>query len=86
MAVVEALRFSGIKARVVQPVYLEPFPEWALGCFADEKPVVVEQSSTGMFAQLLEDRMGMEASEVVKKYDGRPFDPEELAGRLKEVL
>ena len=86
MAVVEALRFSDMKARVVQPVYLEPFPEWAMGCFADEKPVVVEQSSTGLFAQLVEDRLGVEPREVIKKYDGRPFDPEDLAGRLREVL
>ncbi len=86
MAVVEALRFSGQKARVVQPVYLEPFPEWALGCFADEKPIVVEQSSTGLFARLVEDRLGTEPETVVKKYDGRPFDPEELAASLKEVL
>ena len=86
MAVVEALRFSGLKARVVQPVYLEPFPEWALGCFADESPIVVEQSSTGLFAQLVEDKLGIEPRAVIKKYDGRPFDPEELAARLKEVL
>jgi 2-oxoglutarate ferredoxin oxidoreductase subunit alpha len=86
MAVVEALRFSGQKARVVQPVYLEPFPEWALGCFADDKPVVVEQSSTGLFAQLLEEKLGVEPETVIKKYDGRPFDPEELAAQLREVL
>jgi 2-oxoglutarate ferredoxin oxidoreductase subunit alpha len=86
MAVVEALRFSGLKARVVQPVYLEPFPEWALGCFADQKPIVVEQSSTGLFAGLVGDRLGVEPEAVIKKYDGRPFDPEELAARLKEVL
>ncbi len=86
MAVVEALRFSGQKARVVQPIYLEPFPEWALGCFAEEGPVVVEQSSTGLFAQLIEAKLGLEPESVIKKYDGRPFDPEELAARLKEVL
>jgi len=86
MAVVEALRFSGMKARVVQPIYLEPFPEWALGCFAEEKPVVVEQSSTGLFAQLIESKLGLEPETVIKKYDGRPFDPEELAASLKEVL
>jgi len=86
MAVVEALRFSGQKARVVQPVYLEPFPEWAMGCQADERPIVVEQSSTGLFAQLVEDRLGVEPEAVIKKYDGRPFDPEELALSLKEVL
>jgi len=86
MAVVEALRFSGRKARVVQPIYLEPFPDWAMGCQADERPIVVEQSSTGMFARLVEDRLGVEPETVIKKYDGRPFDPEELAASLKEVL
>lgn len=85
MAVVEALRYGGMKARVVQPVYLEPFPEWALGCFSDEKPVIVEQSSTGMFARFIGEKLGVEARAVVLKYDGRPFDPEELAARLKEV-
>ena len=85
MSVLEALRVSGMKARVVQPIYLEPFPVWAFDDLKGERPVVVEQSSTGQFAQLMSEKTRMDPVEVVTRYDGRPFEPVELAERLEQA-
>jgi 2-oxoglutarate ferredoxin oxidoreductase subunit alpha len=86
MSVLEALACGGMTARVVQPLFLEPLPVRQLAQFRDSKPVVVEQSADGSFARLLRERAGIEPGPEIRRYDGRPFDPEELAARLKEAL
>jgi len=85
MSVLEALRFSGIGARVVQPVYLEPFPAWEFEEYAGQKPIVVEESASGQFATLIRDKTRLEPSTVIRRYDGRAFDPVELAEELKRA-
>jgi len=86
MSVSESLIAGGIEATVVQPIYLEPLPIWAIKKYKEKEAIVVEQSSTGQFATLLREKAGIVAKTVVKKYDGRPFDPVELAGKIKEVV
>ena len=86
MSVREALSFAGLEATIVQPVYLEPFPEWEFQALAGAEVVVVEQSSTAQLATLLKRRTGVTVRAEVTQYDGRPFDPADLAARLKEVL
>ncbi|MCK4597620.1 2-oxoacid:acceptor oxidoreductase subunit alpha, partial [bacterium] len=86
MSVLEALRVGGIKARVVQPIFLEPLPVWELEKYAGSDPVVVEQSRAGQFATLLRDKLDIEPAAVIRKYDGRPFDPIELAEEIKGVI
>ena len=84
MSVLEALKAGNIEATVVQPVYLEPLPFWELEKYRKDKVIVVEQSCTGQFAALLKEKIGIESKAVIKKYDGRPFDPQELALKIKE--
>jgi len=86
LSVLEALRAGGIEATVVQPVYLEPFPVWEFETHAGAAPIVVEQSASGQFANLIREKTHIEPSTVIKRYDGRAFDPIELAGDLKEAL
>ncbi len=86
MSVLEALGVADIKATVIQPIYLEPFPVWAIEKYDDGEVIVVEQNSTGQLASLLKEKAGVNAKAAVKKYDGRPFDPDELAEKLREVV
>ena len=86
LSVLEALRAGNIDATVVQPVYLEPLPLWELEKFKKNKVIVIEQSCTGQFATLLKEKVGIESKAVIKKYDGRSFDPQELALKIKEVV
>jgi 2-oxoglutarate ferredoxin oxidoreductase subunit alpha len=83
LSVLEALRHGGIEATVVQPLYLEPLPAWELSRYAGGPVTVVEQSSTGLFATLLREKAGITAARVIRRYDGRPFAPEELVEELK---
>jgi 2-oxoglutarate ferredoxin oxidoreductase subunit alpha len=85
MSVLEALKVGGIEAIVVQPIYLEPFPVWEFEKYRDKQTIVVEQSCEGQFAMLLEQRVNIHPKTIIKKYDGRAFDPVELAAKIKEA-
>jgi 2-oxoglutarate ferredoxin oxidoreductase subunit alpha len=86
MSVLEALESGDIEATVVQPIYLEPLPVWELDRYKQSGVIVVELSCAGQFASLLEEKAGIQPKAVIKKYDGRPFDPVELSKRIKEVI
>lgn len=86
MSVIEALRYGRMNPTLVQPIYLSPLPVWELEGFKDQENIIVEQSSTGQFASLLKEKAGLKIKTVIKRYDGRPFDPIELAKKIKEVL
>ena len=86
MSVLEALRAGGIEATVIQPVYLEPLPVWEMDKYGTNGCIVVEQSSTGQFESLLRERARIHVKTGIRKYDGRPFDPDDLAAKIKEAL
>ena len=86
MSVLEALEYGGIKATVIQPIYLQPFPVWELSKHKYRESIVVEQNSTGQLEQLLRDKSDIKPVHSIRQYDGRPFDPQELAHKIKEVF
>ncbi|MBN2564893.1 MAG: 2-oxoacid:acceptor oxidoreductase family protein [Candidatus Eisenbacteria bacterium] len=86
LSVLEALVAGGVAARVVQPVYLDPFPVWEFGDFGDERPIIIEQSCSGQFATLIADKTGLRAREVIRRYDGRPFEPDELGQQIAALV
>ena len=47
---------------------------------------IVEQNSTGQFAQLLRQEIGLSASVKIIQYDVRPFYPFEVFNKVKELL
>ncbi len=85
MSVLEALNSADIQASVVQPVYLEPFPVWELEKYREKTGIVIELNSTGQLATLLHDKIGFHPQALIQKYDGRPFNPVDLAHRITEV-
>ncbi|MHB0874833.1 MAG: 2-oxoacid:acceptor oxidoreductase family protein [Anaerolineae bacterium] len=82
MSVLEALRAGDIRATVVQPRFLDPLPVWELEQYRGRRAIVVEQSVAGQFATLLREKAGIEAATVIRRYDGRPFEPTELADEI----
>lgn len=86
MSVLEALRYGRLNPTTVQPIYLSPLPTWELEEFKNQDNLVVEQSISGQFSALLKEKAGLKIRTTIKQYDGRPFDPIELASKLKEVL
>ena len=90
MSVLESLKYLGLPLAVAQPIYLEPFPLWEFekltsgGRFS--KVVVVEESSTGLFARLIQEKTSLKVHHLINRYDGRPFEPVELAQELRRVM
>jgi len=72
--------------RVIQPVVLSPFPTkaFAAACSGVERLIAVEENSTGQLAALAREH-GIAVQSTVLKYDGRPFTPDELAAKVREV-
>lgn len=71
---------------IVALIYLEPFPVEELSMYNGKEIVVVDHSQSGMFCQLLQDKLEVQIKKAIQKYDGRPFDPLELATELKETF
>ncbi|MHA2289029.1 MAG: 2-oxoacid:acceptor oxidoreductase subunit alpha [Promethearchaeota archaeon] len=86
MSVLEALRYAKLNPTTIQPKYLSPLPIWELEEFKEQENIVVEQSISGQFTQLLVEKAGIKVKQTIKRYDGRPFDPIELSQQIKEEL
>jgi len=83
-AVKEAAEELGLK--VIQPIILQPFP---IKQFKDalkgvEKLVLIELGALGQMEQVLNSQ-GIKVDAKVLKYDMRPFTPEELVAKLKNI-
>jgi 2-oxoglutarate ferredoxin oxidoreductase subunit alpha len=78
-------RLGGV-ARLVHFRDLWPFPaEAAAEALRGGRLVVVENNFTGQFKQLLQSETCIEVDQVISRYDGRPFAPDELLAGLEEV-
>jgi len=86
MSVMMALRYGKLNPTVVQPIYLSPLPIWELESFKNQENIVIEQSSTCQFASLLKEKVGLKIKSTITQYDGRPFNPIDLAKKIKEVI
>ncbi|KKM71831.1 hypothetical protein LCGC14_1426660, partial [marine sediment metagenome] len=86
MSVLEALKYGKLNPTLVQPIYLNPLPTWELDEFKNQDNIVIEQSSTEQFTELLKGKAGLNIRCTIKRYDGRPFEPVELSQKIKEVL
>jgi 2-oxoglutarate ferredoxin oxidoreductase subunit alpha len=73
--------------RVVQPVVLSPFPtEQLKKAIAGVRSLIsVEENATAQLAALAE-RHGIIADEKILRYDGRPFLPDDLLVKVKEMM
>ena len=73
--------------RVVRPVVLSPFPLSALkaALAGVTRVIAVEENTTAQLAGLA-GQNGIPVHDRVLRYDGRPFTPEYLAAKIREVL
>jgi 2-oxoglutarate ferredoxin oxidoreductase subunit alpha len=77
-----------LDAKFIQILYIEPFPAEAVTRELKnaKKIILVENSATGMLASVLREKTGIEISEKILRYDGRPFLSDELNAELKRRL
>lgn len=73
--------------RVVRPIVLSPFPETSLkkALEGGQTIIAVEENATAQLAALAQQH-GIACQEKILRYDGRPFTPETLSERIREVL
>jgi len=87
-AVLEAMEILDFPVKFVQPIYLKPFPSEKVleHIESAERAICVEANSTGQLADLIRKEVLEDVDERILKYDMRPFDPPELAERLREAF
>jgi 2-oxoglutarate ferredoxin oxidoreductase subunit alpha len=73
--------------RVIQPVILSPFPVDQLkkAITGVTKLIAVEENATAQLATLA-GQYGIVPDERILRYDGRPFSPDDLLVKIKEVI
>ena len=76
----ERLRAEGERISWVQLHRLWPFPSEELTGLlrGHEHVVVIENNSMGQMARLMRMETGIQATEQIHKYDGRPFSPQDI--------
>ncbi len=82
------LEDEGIKGRVIQTLFLEPFPKEDLEPLLNggEPKMILENNRTGQLDKLIKLKNGYAFDNSLRKFDGRQFFPEEIRDRVKEVL
>lgn len=80
----ETLRSQGKKVGVITFPWIYPFPVAdTKALLSKAKRVVdIEQNATGQLAHLIRSETGIEVTEKLLKYDGRPWLPEEIVSKL----
>jgi 2-oxoglutarate ferredoxin oxidoreductase subunit alpha len=82
------LAHEGIRTSFLQIVYLSPFPAKRVSEILSKarKLILVENSKTAQLGGMIREHTGILISDQVLKYDGRPFTPEEIRIKVKEIL
>jgi 2-oxoglutarate/2-oxoacid ferredoxin oxidoreductase subunit alpha len=84
----EHLKHEGVNANFLQIVTIWPFPDKLAGRILEgaERTLLVEANRTGQLGGLIRERTGVEITERLLKYDGRPIYPEEIFHKAMEVV
>jgi 2-oxoglutarate ferredoxin oxidoreductase subunit alpha len=79
---------DGIKINYLQIIYLTPFPATKVQKILKraKKTIVVENNKTSQLTSLIREHLLISVDHKILKYDGRPFNPDALSQKIKEVL
>ena len=84
----EILAREGVRAAAVHLRQVWPFPAGEMEGILSHYPtaLTVENNRTGQLARLIRAETGREVAGTVSRFDGLPFNPEELAGEIRGRL
>ncbi len=82
----EAQKHCPVPFHIVSLLYLYPFPDKELQAYAAETIITVEHSSNANLSTYLKQNMNLKIKRSILRYDGRPYDPFELAKIMEEAL
>ncbi|MCJ7631372.1 2-oxoacid:acceptor oxidoreductase subunit alpha, partial [Candidatus Bathyarchaeota archaeon] len=85
---IKLLNRENIVVNYLQTIYILPFPTAKIEKTLKEanRVIVVEGNKTSQFSGLIREHVLRDVDQKILKYDGRPFNPVYLAGKIKEVL
>ncbi|MFH1832539.1 MAG: 2-oxoacid:acceptor oxidoreductase subunit alpha [Candidatus Levyibacteriota bacterium] len=91
MPVLQALKIlkdEGLDVNFLKVSFLNPFPaeEVAQTIKKAKKTIVIEGNKSGQFESLIKEQTGLSITKHFRKYDGRPFYPEEIVSKIKDIL
>lgn len=87
----EAIRMlaaDGISVNALQVVTVWPFPAGSVTGFIEgaKRTCVIEGNATGQLQGLIREQCLLDVDRSLRRSDGRPISPEQVAGFLKEVV
>lgn len=82
---VNRLTEEGISVSLLHFSDVYPLPDKTLNSLRDKRFISVENNATGQLAQLIRRETGINITEKILKYNGRPFTPSEIVRRFKEI-
>jgi 2-oxoglutarate ferredoxin oxidoreductase subunit alpha len=87
-SVLEAMKYLSKPVKVVQVISLEPLDTETLAMELGNAEMIidVELNHAGQLADLIRQKMGIEVTAKITRYDGRPFEPKELAKEIENKL
>ncbi len=84
----KTLEKEGIKTNYLQITFISPFPSDKVEKIlkSAKNVVIVEGNQTAQMASVIREHTGFKIENKILKFTGRPFSPEELTSKLKEVI
>ncbi len=91
ITVLEAMKWlkkEGISVNFLQVAFLSPFPVDAVSqaIKSAKKTLVIEGNMSGQFEGLIREQTGLSIEHNFRKYDGRPFYPEEIVSKVRSLM
>lgn len=91
MPILEAIKIlkeQGVNVNFLKVSYLYPFPFSAVtkALQSAKKTLVIENNKTGQFEGLIREHTGLSIDHNFRKYDGRPFYPEEIVEKVRSLM
>lgn len=82
------LKKEGISTNFLYLNYLNPFPaDFVLKFLKEAKKVLmIEQNPTAQGAGLIQEKTNFNIKNYLLKYDGRPFYPEEITAKVRQMI
>ena len=91
MPILEAMRQlkdAGIAVNFIKVSYISPFPSETFAAMIKntQKTLVIENNRQGQFEGVVREHTGITFTDHLRKYDGRPFYPEEIIAKIKTMI
>lgn len=85
---IKMLKKQNINANYLHITCMYPFPEQEIAGVINsaKKTIVIEGNKTGQFEGLIREHTGLSVGGHLRKYDGRPFYPEEIVHYVRKIL